>query len=301
MKKPNFFVIGAPKCGTTSLATWLSEHPNIYFSKFKEPSFFNTDRKFMGRFSLQEYEAMFQEAGSDHIAVGEGSTQYLMSSVAVKAILEYAENPRFIVCLRDPVEMVLSMYGQLRKMGIENAKDFETAWRLQKERARGKSIPVLSRNVDPVALQYRRKCMLGEQVGRLFRTVDRGAVLVLLLEDMRENARREYARVLSFLEVEDDGRDDFPVYNPAQHMPMRFSQTLQMATQLKRIFRIRRRFGLLHPFEKRLKKVGGKPAISESLRRELVLCFREDVLLLQELIGRDLSHWQPLRMKGDGN
>ncbi len=299
MKKPNFFIIGAPKCGTSSLAAWLSEHPRIFFSRFKEPSFFSTDRKFVGRFTLREYEAMFEDAGPSHVAVGEGSTQYLLSRVAVKSILEYTENPRFIVCLRDPVEMAVSMYGQLRKMGIENQPDFEKAWRLQPERAGGRFIPLLSRNVDPATLQYRTKCMLGEQIERLFQTVDRDSVLVLLLDDMRVEPRREYLRVLSFLDVEDDGRNSFPVHNPAQHMPMRFSQMMQFVTQLKRVFGVRRRFGLLRPFEKRLKKQGGKPVISEAFRRELAQCFQEDVARLQELIDRDLSHWQPLQQHGD--
>ena len=56
MKTPNFFILGAPKCGTTSLASWLSTHPNAYMSSQKEPFFFDTDEKVIGRPTPREYQ-----------------------------------------------------------------------------------------------------------------------------------------------------------------------------------------------------------------------------------------------------
>src|SRR5262245_35065298 len=85
MKKPTFFIIGAPKCGTTSLAAWLADHPDIFMSPTKEPHYFNTDHK---RYlnSLAGYEQLFEDATDRHSAVGEASVWYLYSANAVENI-----------------------------------------------------------------------------------------------------------------------------------------------------------------------------------------------------------------------
>ena len=111
MKKPNFFIIGAPKCGTTSLANWLAEHPRVFFSDTKEPHFFCTDG-YTGVKTLKQYEKLFEDAKPHHLAVGEGSTHYLFSKVAVPNILVYNPDARFIVCLRNPVDMAPSLHSE---------------------------------------------------------------------------------------------------------------------------------------------------------------------------------------------
>ena len=85
-RKPNFFILGAPKCATTSLANWLREHPHIFVPTRKEPEFFNTDdepHKHGGIANLDAYEALFRDACEKHLAVGEGSVWYLSSSTAI--------------------------------------------------------------------------------------------------------------------------------------------------------------------------------------------------------------------------
>jgi hypothetical protein len=76
VKTPNFFILGAPKCGTTSLAAWLAAHPAVYMSPLKEPAYFAADLK-VDRPGPQEYRALFSAAGDIHLAVGEASTCYL--------------------------------------------------------------------------------------------------------------------------------------------------------------------------------------------------------------------------------
>lgn len=130
MKKPNFFIIGAPKCGTTSLAAWLAEHPQIFMSPIKEPQFFNKDVGFPMK-SLQAYEKLFKDASSGHIAVGEATVLYLYSKVAVRNILDYNPDAKFIVCLRNPVDMAYSLHEQWFFNGIEDIEDFKEAWLMQ--------------------------------------------------------------------------------------------------------------------------------------------------------------------------
>ena len=128
MKRPDFFILGAPKAGTTTLANWLSEHPQIFVSPLKEPQFFNWDFCHRSTRSFKEYEALFEAATVDHVAVGEASTRYLYSRTAVPAILGYVDKPRFIVMIRDPVDLAYSLHDQTVFNGNENVLDFEKAW-----------------------------------------------------------------------------------------------------------------------------------------------------------------------------
>ena len=116
--RPNFFILGAPKCGTTSLATWLGAHPQVYMSPDKEPHYFNADDRHPGVSSLERYEQLFAGAGAEHAAVGEASVWYLYSKVAVANIEEYCQEPRYIVCLRNPVDMAHSLHEQQVVNGI---------------------------------------------------------------------------------------------------------------------------------------------------------------------------------------
>src|SRR5210317_2370745 len=114
MKKPDFFFIGAPKCGTTALANWLREHPRIFMTQRpKEPWYFDNDIQNVDRMSLEQYENLFQKADDNHLVVGEASTTYLRSREAVSNILEYSPSARFLVAIRNPVEMAPSVHAQL--------------------------------------------------------------------------------------------------------------------------------------------------------------------------------------------
>ena len=112
MRKPNFFIVGGPKCGTTSLWSWLRTHPDIFMSHLKEPNFFNSDDN-LGISGLTEYEALFRDARVSHTAVGEASVWYLSSPVAVQNILRFEPEARFIVLLRNPIEMAVAMHSQM--------------------------------------------------------------------------------------------------------------------------------------------------------------------------------------------
>src|SRR5271168_2527435 len=167
--KPDFFIIGAPKCGTTSLAAWLSEHPDIYMS-LKEPHFFNTDHnRFLN--TLEGYERLFVGAGERHAAVGEASVWYLSSSTAVKNILDYSPQARFIVMLRNPVDMVISLHEEQLFTGREDVADFAEAWNLQDQRRNGRRLPTMV--WEPKYVQYGDLCSLGAQVARLLEAVPR--------------------------------------------------------------------------------------------------------------------------------
>src|SRR5210317_560697 len=110
--KPNFFILGAPKCGTTSLAYWLSQHPNVYVSPDKEPLHYSTDFPASTPHSERSYLDLFAEATEQHIAIGEASVWYLRSKDAVANIENEIPEAKYIVMLRNPVEMAPSLHWQ---------------------------------------------------------------------------------------------------------------------------------------------------------------------------------------------
>ena len=87
MKKPNFFVVGAPKCGTTSMCNYLGEHKEIFIPERKELYYFCTDfRTHKYRVANeQEYLSYFTKAGNLK-CIGEGSVWYLYSKEAAQNI-----------------------------------------------------------------------------------------------------------------------------------------------------------------------------------------------------------------------
>ncbi len=261
MRTPNFFIIGAPKCGTTSLARWLSGHPQVFMSVPKEPHFFNTDMANRNVRQWDEYLELFQRVGEGHEAVGEASTWYLFSENAVSEIEAAFPGARYIVMTREPVDMALSLYQHNVRHLHEDASSFQEAWRLQEARYWGERIP--STCTEPSFLQYRRACSLGSMLERLFDRVPEERVLHMPLDQVKQDPRNAYLRVLSFLDIADDGRTDFKPENEARIYRSRFIQKAFLAGgRLRARLGIRQGLGLTRINESKRK-------LAEDLPNEL--------------------------------
>lgn len=288
-RRPNLFILGAPKCGTTSLAHWLSGHPGIFMSPVKEPKFFNTDARTVGGFSREEYEKLFFGADEKQRWLAEASTAYLRSTTAVSNIVAYAQEPRFVVCVRNPIEMAVSLHGERIKQGVETETGFEQAWRLQESRQQGRRVPRLC--VEPGDLLYGSICRVGHQLERVLAQAGADRVIVVVLDDIKADPAREYRRVLDFLGLPDDGRTRFPTENEALYLPPLLAGSLRFAALAKQLLRIRTGTGVTTLARRALGRRPAKPALSPELRRELCVYFRDDVNKLSAILGRDFSHW----------
>ena len=291
MKRPNFFVIGAPKSGTTSLIEWLRSHPDVFIPSAKEPQHFNFDffhRKSRG---IKEYENNFLSASDCHLAVGEGSTCYLYSRCAVPAILKYADRPLFIVMIRDPVAMAVSLHEQELFNGEETVSDFQLAWRLQAQRAYGARLPPLSE--DPQIFQYGDRCRLGEQLERLYDHAPRDQVLVLNIDDMHVDPAKEYGKVLDFLGLDNDGRMDFPRFNAAKRrrIPALWRGARLINRTLWKIGIPRVRIGFTALLDARTREERPRPPIDPAFKSELRSYFRDDIKKLEALTNFNLASW----------
>jgi len=211
---PNFFIPGAPKCGTTALYHYLREHPEVYMASPKEPNYFASDLRSGRSMSGRRYARLFAHAEPSHRRVGEASTSYLLSEKAIPEIEAALPAPNYIVCARNPIELAESLHRQQLFQGIEDVPCFREAWRLQEARRRG-GAPVPRRCPNVRLLLYGDSARVGRQIERMLEYVERERLLVVLLEDLRDDPRGEYRRILRFLDLPDDGREDFPVVNPA--------------------------------------------------------------------------------------
>lgn len=277
-KQPNFFILGAPKCGTTSLARWLDAHPGVFVSPIKEPHYFSTDLANRAVTSFSRYQQLFDDATDAHRAIGEASTWYLYSKVAVENIEQAYPGARYIVMTRDPVSMANSLYHHNVRVLHEDQPTFEAAWRLEKDRAAGESVPTDC--VEPAFLRYREACALGSLMERLLSRVPPERILHIPLEAMKEDPGREYRRALAFLGVPDDGRTDFPVANVARGHRSRLAQQL-----LRWGSRIRMRLGIKHGtgLASLNDRAAPKQTLSEGFRSELEEYFAPERQLIAAL------------------
>lgn len=292
---PDFMIIGAPKCGTTSLAGWLGLHPKVFLADPKEPAHFSSDINTVGAIrDEQAYGKLFADALGTHLS-GEASTMYLRSRVAVPNILKARGDTKFIVCLRNPIEMMPSVHMQLLQGGREAILEPAEAWAARLDRRKDERLPGFC--PEPADLDYEAACKLGEQVERLLDHAPRDQVHFVFSEDMRQDPRSSYGGVLEFLGLEDDGRYDFATFNvrKAPRSP-RLARLIATASELRRKAVPSQKLSGLGSKIARLNRQSVQPprAMSDELRTELAAAFAEDIHLLGHLTDRDLSSWLAL-------
>lgn len=297
--RPNFFIVGAPKCGTTALFDYLSSHPNVFLPAFKEPHHFATDfpesRKFIR--SREKYLEMFRRARPEHTAIGEASVLYLYSKVAIEGIHEFNPEARLIAMVRNPLDMVYSYYSVNRFHFDEDKDDFEEAWRLQDARRKGDCVPPSC--IDPSVLMYGEITRMGAQIERMLGTFPRSQVKIVVFDDFVKDTRGSYLDVLKFLDLPDDGKTFFPRVNEnkihrfpvmAKFLFRPPDWAAPVVNAMKRgVGAQRQRIAAM--VVDTIMKSAPRESLRPEFRRELADYFRDDVSLLSRLTGHDLSHW----------
>lgn len=291
--KPNFFILGAPKCGTTTLAHWLSLNPDVLMASVKEPFFFSPDIVESDYKTLKSYERLFYSESGCEKLIGEASTTYLRSELAVRRIMEYQNNAKFIVMLRNPVKMAISLHSQELYALNEDIADFEAAWLAQKDRLGGSKIPKACRS--PRLLQYKDACSVGTQLKRLLEIVPKERVFTIFLDDLKNDPLACLNSVERFLGAKESPFVDSRTKNARKTARFKF-----IAVVLKKIEVLKLKFGWsggtgllksLHGFNK---KSIIAPDLEPNFKRALFEEFYSEMKLIEGLTGRDLSDWRIL-------
>jgi len=295
---PNFFIVGAPKAGTTALSEYLGDHPAILVSNPKEPFFFCPEFTGLpGPKHLEEYLDLFSAAGEDTQAIGEASAMYLYSKEAAARIAAFRPHAKILIMLRNPVEIAYSFHSQLLHASSETEPDFARAWALQEDRAAGRHLPPHVREAS--FLQYHKVACLGEQVDRYLQIFPREQIRFILFDRFVRETQAVYRETLEFLGVADDGRTEFPPanrnkVNRNQRLALLLNRPPPWASALvrkaKRALGLQNR-GLLTPLRRLNVTVEARRPLPVGLRKRMVQGFSDDIERLSELTKLELDHW----------
>jgi hypothetical protein len=294
MTKPDFFIVGAPKCGTTALHKYLRSHPDLYLPESKDRCYFGSDLIAGKRLTSEQFNSRFSDWQGQK-RVGESCVHYIYSRSAPVEIKSFAPDAQIVVMLRNPVDLLYSWHSQLLYLGTENISDFEEALAAEPLRRMGRKIPNSARVQN--SLYYSEVARLSEHVARYFDVFGQEKVLTILLEDFSHHTLDAYHRTLRFLGVEPEPDRSLPVVNPNKRPR---NQLLHKTITNNRVFRsVARsllpsqaiRQTLLKPIQRWNKIYEPRPALKVEVRRRLEQELAAEVEALGKLIDRDLSHW----------
>lgn len=288
--RPNLFIVGAPKSGTSSLYRYLSGHPDIFMTDLKEPHFFGRDLVRINRPSpdLNKYLSRYEGAERFQIR-GEASTSYLQSTSAPHEIINLSPDARIIIILRNPVDVMYALHGEHLLSGFEEFHDFEEALEAESYRRSGKHQPNRPGMLN--LLFYRDVVDYPRHVKRYVKVFGRSSVLVLFFENFFSSPERHFKEVLRFLGVHDCWSPEFDVVNPSKRVRFKWLQKF-LASPPSVLDRLG---GVLIPehlhgrlsnrFLQWNTRVEQRPPLSDNLRQRLRKEQSDRIERLAELLG----------------
>jgi hypothetical protein len=296
MTMPNFLVIGAGKSGTTALHRYLKQHPQIFMSTPKELRFFpfeNQRPSFYGPLDdedtatmvidIEDYRAHFA-AGADYPARGESSPLYLYYPHTAARIRHHIPDVKLIAILRQPADRAYSQYLMKKRDGIERLSRAEAFAAEAQRIADGWSHH----------WHYKQRGFYAAQLKPYFSVFKREQIRIYLYEDYVADPVWLMQDIFRFLNVDDSFVPDMSVRHNESKVPR--NRALQVFLTEPR--RSKNVFKPLLPahWSRRIgdglrRRNLTKPPLPTELRRQLTEVYREDIIELQEMLGRDLSHW----------
>ncbi|ATI44026.1 hypothetical protein CBW24_17950 (plasmid) [Pacificitalea manganoxidans] len=213
--KPTFYIIGAPKCGTTSWAAYLAQHPDVQISDPKELNYFSTDLRTANNIivgSDTEYEAKFDRPETVP-AAGEATPLYLYSTEAIPRIAEYTPDAKIVILLRKAAPFFRSLHQQFLYRRIENETDPRKAWE-------GSGTRQPHGNADRAALErhldYKALGDFNSQVARVLEHFPPEQVFITWMEDWKNDPNWLYRELATFLGIDGSHPLTFEVHNRAK-------------------------------------------------------------------------------------
>jgi len=271
---PNFFILGAGRCGTTSLHYYLRQHPDIFMASVKEPSFFC--EPFQVVTNPIHYAALFADA-CDETAVGEASHVYLTHPDSAKTLKSFFPEARFVLTFRHPADRAYSLYHHMRRYGFETAGSFERALAIEERRRHSKWFQKHCGQYFYNFL-YFRSGLFGEQLNRYFSLFDRRQFHILTLSELEQNPFKALGRIFSFLGVDPEFQPEIRVFNQGQTSR---SPWLQRILNRKSPLWVQRNFlGLADKFN-----ITAVPPMNPDTRQELSVRYGADLETVYELTG----------------
>lgn len=290
---PNFFVVGAQKCGTTALQKYLVKHPEIFLPKQKETKFFVDDKRYAK--GIAYYENEYFTSCRNYRAVGEIDPDYMYFDQALERIEQHIPirpaKTKFVFLLRNPIDRAFSHYLMTYRRGIERLS-FEDAVDKEKDRINGGYHEKMHFSYVSRGFYYR-------QIMRFLDLVDRRQILLLLAEEFKSNKKESLEKVQAFIGV---SSDYLPANLDQQYHVASVPKSMTLLNRLNEQGLEKKLVRLLLPskkFRQRLRRriidlnltTQHELKISDEMRQKLANIYAEENFKLQQLLGKDLSHW----------
>ena len=303
---PDFFVIGAPKAGTSALHSALAQHPHLFLSKVKEPKYYmcgdspppaykgpgdaHSNQEWI--WQRERYRDLFRDAPDDAL-VGESTPFYLYNRDARRRIAVDRPDARLIAVLRDPVDRAYSNWMHLWMDGLEPRGDVVEAVRREKERIDDGWAPFW---------HYSSLGMYGRQVKDLFDHFPREQVLLLRYKQLVDTPDDVLNRVFDFLGVEGREVESIPADNSRP-----FVKNGVRARTVGPVIRAGASVGqflppkvwrtVSRPLISQLHRGGEptRPRLTPEQRTALLEPHLEDIALLEEITGESFEQWKTYR------
>ena len=277
---PNFFIVGTPKSGTTSLFHYLQEHPEVFLPELKEPHFFscpevkNTYYKTKIVDSKEEYLDLYQERES-YKAVGDLSSSYLFNKETPKRIHQFNPYAKIIIVLRNPVERALSHYLMDVNLGYINV-----------------SLSKVINNKDTFKQHYQEYIELGfyeQQIRAYIKQFPDSQIKVVLSDTLYANTAETLKDIYSFINVSTTFITDFETVHNSYTVP-RFKalKSLVQSDGLKKMIPSGLKSGLKSLIYK-TNAEKPKLEVEKNLLREI---YKKSIVETETLINQDLSSWK---------
>lgn len=296
--RPNLFIVGAQKSGTSALAGWLGQHPQVCMSFPKEPGFlaFGSNgypyRDGWGNIAPasqyvvtneRNYLELFSGATTRQHVIGEASTWYFALPGMAQKIHAYSPGAKIIVMLRNPVERAYSAWCHARGDQLEPCADFAAALALEEQRGEVEFL-----------LRYRHMGMYSEALAHFQRVFPAAQLLVLFHDDMRADGLAVWRQVCHFLDIDASRLPSFSHrYNTTGQPRNRLLHKVLRSHNLKRLARGALPHAVAIGTKQRLDRINLRkhPAMDATSRDALREHFRPDIERLSLLTRRDLRSW----------
>lgn len=290
--KPDFYIVGAPKSGTTAFDYYLSRHPDVYMIP-KEMHYWGSDLIYeSNRTSIEEYNKVLSNKKGLNNVIGEGAVWYLVSENAAKELKNFTPDAKIIIFLRNPIDACYSLYFNTYFNGNEILPTFEAALEAQKERL---STVHSNYNCPTITFQYQAVFEYYVQVKRYIEIFGIENIKIVLYDDISKNIKQSYSEILEFLNLK-PYHIEFKRINESRVVKSRFIKNVvkspsRLLKVLSKIFfpsqNIRNKIkSSLWRMNTRYIK---RPEMNPETRKMLQEYYKEDIERLSKLINKDLT------------